>query len=133
MKFKSKTDNNNDLAADTVTINNFFAHWIRKLNIVRYGDERAILPTANTVDVYWCSDESLKHMPKEDLTTTENNLLYCKEKVILADGRDRRANSVANAVDARKRADANLTKRIEKFQDQLKDETYLQDSLKISV
>ena len=61
-------------------------------------------------------------MPKEDLTTTENNLLYCKEKVILADGRDRRANSVANAVDARKRADANLTKRIEKFQDHLKDE-----------
>ena len=52
MKFKSKTDNNNDLAADTVTINNFFAHWIRKLNIVRYGDETAILPTANTVDVY---------------------------------------------------------------------------------
>ena len=72
-------------------------------------------------------------MPKEDLTTTENNLLYCKEKVILADGRDRRANSVANAVDARKRADANLTKRIDKFQDQLKDETCLQDSLKISV
>ena len=133
MKFKSKTDNNNDLAADTVTINNFFAQRIRKLNIVRYGDETAILPTANTVDVYWCSDESLKHMPKEDLTTTENNLLYCKGKVILADGRDRRANSVANAVDARKRADANLTKRIEKFQDQLKDETCLQDSLKISV
>ena len=69
-------------------------------------------------------------MPKEELTTTENNLLYCKEKVILIDGRDRRANSVANAVDARKRADANLTKRIEKFQDQLKDERVYRIPLK---
>ena len=61
-------------------------------------------------------------MPKKDLTTMENKLLYCKEKVILADGRDWRANNVANATDAPKRTDANLTKRIEKFQDQLKNE-----------
>ena len=61
-------------------------------------------------------------MPKKDLTTMENSLLYCKEKVILADGRDRRANNVVNAIDAPKRTDANLTKRIEKFQDQLKNE-----------
>ena len=30
----------------------------------------------------------------------ENNLLYCKEKVILADGRGRQANNFANAADA---------------------------------
>ena len=45
LKFKSKADNNDDLAAGTVTVNNFFAHWIRELNIVIYGDERPILPT----------------------------------------------------------------------------------------
>ena len=61
-------------------------------------------------------------MPKEDLTAMEKNFLYFKEKVILADGRDRRVNNVANTVDAPKITDANLTKRIEKFQDQLKNE-----------
>ena len=53
-------------------------------------------------------------MPKEDLTTMKNNLLYCKEKVILVDERDRQSNNVANAVDAPKRTDGNLIKRIEK-------------------
>ena len=38
-------------------------------------------------------------------------LIYCKEKVILIKRRNRQANNVANAV-----------KRIEKFQDQLKNE-----------
>ena len=49
-------------------------------------------------------------MPKEDFTTMKNNLLYCKEKVILADEQDRGLNNVANAVDAPKRTDGNLTK-----------------------
>ena len=74
------------------------------------------------VDVYGYSDELLKHMPKEYLTTMENNFLYCKEKGILTDWRDRRANNVANTFDAPKRTDANLTEGIKKFQDQLKNE-----------
>ena len=61
-------------------------------------------------------------MPKEDFTTMKNNLLYFKEKVILADERDMGLNNVANAVDAPKRTDGNLTKRMEKFQDQLENE-----------
>ena len=77
MKFKSKANNNNDLVAGTVTVNNFFAHWIREINIVRYGDEKPIFLTTNMVDVYRYLDELLKHMPKEDLTAIENNLLYC--------------------------------------------------------
>ena len=124
LKFKSKA-NINDLAAGTVTLNNEFAYWIRELNTVGYGDERPILPTTNMVDVYGYSDELLKHMPKEDLTTMKNNLLYCKEKVILTDWRYRRANNVTNTVNAPKKTDANLTKGIEKFQDQLKKWRYL--------
>ena len=112
LKFKSKANNNKDLVAGTVTVKNFSVHWIRELNIVRYGDERPILPTTNMVDVYRYLDELLKRVPKENLTAMENNLLYCKEKVILTKRRDRQANNVANAV-----------KRIEKFQDQLKNES----------
>ena len=75
-------------------------------------------------------DKLLKHIPKEELTTIENNLLYCKEKVISADGRDSRENNVANTADAPKRTDANLIKRIEKFQDQLKNERIYRIPLK---
>ena len=64
------------------------------------------------VDVYRYLDELLKRVPKENLTAMENNLLYCKEKVILTKRRDSQANNVANAV-----------KRIEKFQDQIKNES----------
>ena len=85
--------------------NNSLAHCIRELNIVRYRDERPILPTTNTVDVYTYSDEALKHMPDKELVTIENNLLHCKEQVILAAGQDRRANNVANAADAPRRTD----------------------------
>ena len=111
LKFKSKANNNKDLAAGTVTVKNFSVHWIRELNIVRYGDERPILPTTNMVDVYRYSDELLKRMPKENLTAMVKTLLYCTEKDILTKRRDRQANNVANAV-----------KRIEKFQDQLKND-----------
>ena len=110
--------------------NNSLAHCIRELNIVRCGDERPILPTTNTVDVYKYSDESLKHMPDKELATIENNLLHCEEKVILAAGQDRRANNIANAADAPKRTDPNLTKRIQKFQDQLKNERVYRVSFK---
>ena len=58
-------------------------------------------------------------MPDKELVTKDNNLLYCKEKFILAVGHYRRAN-VTNAADAPERTDPNFTKRIQKFQDQLK-------------
>lgn len=63
------------------------------------------------VDVYRYSDELLKRMPKENLTAMVKTLLYCTEKDILIKRREPKANNVANAV-----------KRIEKFQDQLKNE-----------
>ena len=64
------------------------------------------------VDVYRYSDELLKRMPKENLTAMVKTLLYCTEKDILIKRREPKANNVANAV-----------KRIEKFQDQLKNES----------
>ena len=64
------------------------------------------------VDVYRYSDELLKRMPKENLTAMVKTLLYSTEKDILIKRREPKANNVANAV-----------KRIEKFQDQLKNES----------
>ena len=62
LKLKSKANNDDDFAARTITVNIFFAHWIKEINLVRYGDDVPVLPTTNTVDVYRYSDELLKHM-----------------------------------------------------------------------
>ena len=65
MKIKLATNNNNDIAAGVKPVNNFFSHWIKETDIKRYGNNIPILPLTNTVEIYKCSDEMLKHMPKD--------------------------------------------------------------------
>ena len=67
LKFKSAADNGNDIAAGLITVNNFFVHWIKEINIKRYNDDMPILPLTNTVDIFQYSDEILKHMLKDAL------------------------------------------------------------------
>lgn len=43
----------------------------------------------------------------------QQKTIYCKEKVILPAGQDRRVNNVANGADPPKRTDPNLTKKYE--------------------
>ena len=63
MKIKSAAGNNNDRAAGKITVNIFFAHLIKEVDIKRYGNDIPILPLTNTVDIYRYSDEMLKHIP----------------------------------------------------------------------
>ena len=56
LKFKSAANNGNNLAANTVTVNYFFAHWIKEIDIKRYGDDITILHITNMVDIYRYSD-----------------------------------------------------------------------------
>ena len=44
LRIKMRTNNANDILATEITINNFFAHWIKETNIKRYGDNLPILP-----------------------------------------------------------------------------------------
>ena len=41
---------------DTITVNNFFGHWITDIDIRHYPDDTRILPTNNNVDVSQYSD-----------------------------------------------------------------------------
>ena len=81
IKIKSAADNDNDILAGVILVNNFFAHWIKEINIKRYGDDMPILLLTNTVDIYRCSDEMLKHMPNDALKTVKNHVFFSKEKV----------------------------------------------------
>ena len=82
-----------------------------------------ILPLNNTVDIYRYSEELLKHMPKDALKTIQNDLIYSKDKVVIyGDNNDRRAYYTTTNATAGNRADKNLTDRIAKFQNQIKNE-----------
>ena len=56
LKIKLAADEDNNVTAGTILVNNFFSHWIKKfsleIDIKRYGDDMYILPLTNTVDIY---------------------------------------------------------------------------------
>ena len=102
-------------------VNNFFAHWIKEVDIKLYPDDIRILPINNTVDIYRYSEKMLKHSPAKSLDTLKETLLYDKTKVILPGGRGRRSNTSNTSGD---RTDANLGSRITKFRTLLPQKLY---------
>ena len=124
LKIKAKSNTANNIAATATVVNNFFAHWIKEIDIKRLGDDTPILPTSNTVDIYKYSDAILKHIPTDALKVIKNDLLYSKKKVKLPDGEDRRKKHTASGGDATERTDDNLDERIKNFNTQLKNTYY---------
>ena len=124
LKIKKKSNNSNNIATTAITVNNFFAHWIKEIDIKRLGDDTPILPTTNTVEIYKYSDAILKHIPKDALGVVENDLLYSKKKVKLPDGEARRKKHTPQNGDADERTDDNLDERIKKFSSQLQNTYY---------
>ena len=120
LKIKNKTNVANNILTTEVTVNNFFAHWIKEIDIKRLGDDIPILPMTNTINIYKYSDAMLKHLPKKALKVIENNLLYSKKKVKLPDDEDRRDEQTAAGEGANNRTGDNIDERIQKFQNQLK-------------
>ena len=129
LKIKKSSDNDDNLDATLITVNNFFAHWIKEIDIRKLGDDTPILPTTNTVEIYKYSDALLKHMPKNSLKVIEKTLLYSKKKVELPTGEDRRKVHTAQGA-VNERTDENLTQRITKFAAQLQNTYYYRTPLK---
>ena len=117
-----------NIDATLVTVNNFFAHWLKEIDIKRYPDDVRILPTNNTVSISDYSGKILKHMPAKALDTIKETLLYDKTKVVLTGNRDRRSNNSATAGD---RTNTNLGSRIMEFHDLLSQKKLLQNPSKI--
>ena len=83
IQIKKAADASADIDATLITVNNFFAHWLKEFDIKRYPDDIHILPTNNTVDIYRYSEKMLKHLPVKALDTIKETLLYDKTKVII--------------------------------------------------
>ena len=62
-----------------ITVNNFFAHWIKEIESEQHGDDLQILPTGNSADIYRYSDAMLKHMPKDVQKTFETLFSIAKK------------------------------------------------------
>ena len=124
LKIKKKSNNSTNIDSTAITVNNFFAHWIKEIDIKRLGDDTPILPTTNTVEIYRYSDAILKHIPKDALGVVEKDLLYSKKKVKLPDGEARRKKHTPQNWDVTERTDDNLDERIKKFSTQLKTTYY---------
>ena len=81
MKIKKSTNNATNLDAALMTVNNFFAHWIKEIDVKWYGNKIPISPLINTGDIYKYSDAMLKFEEDDALKTYHNHLLYSQKKL----------------------------------------------------
>ena len=106
------------------------AHWIKEIDIKRYGDDIPVLLLTNTVEVYKYSDAMLKHMLDDALDVIQYDLLYSNKRVQIRGNRDRRQHRTAAGVNANVRTDDNIEDRIAKFQNQIQTTKYYRIPLK---
>ena len=118
-----------------ITVNNFFAHWVKEISITRYGSNKELPPTFSPWEVYQYSDQMLKHLPSDALKTLQKTLLFSKKPVHFAkkeyDRRNYNSQGLTltglNAADATAKIldhtrNLNIDERISLFQNQLKNE-----------
>ena len=109
-----------------ITVNNFFARWIKEISITKYGTNKELTPTTTPQEIYQYSDAVLKHLPAKSLKVIENDLLCSKEKVVIPYNLDRRFHGMVKDANNRvihnvTRSDGNFRDREAKFRNQLKD------------
>ena len=83
IKIKKKSNNSSDIDNDLITVNNFFAHWVKEISITKHGSDKELPPTFTPWEIYQYSDAMLKHLPKESLKTIQKHLLYSKDPVFM--------------------------------------------------
>ena len=95
LKFTKKSDKTAALDKTVTTVNNFFGHWFKDIEILRYPDDKQILPTNNTVSVSNYSNAQLKYLPSKALKPLEKTLLYTNIPIYYFNGEDRRSIAAA--------------------------------------
>ena len=135
IKIKKKSNNSSDIDDDLITVNNFFAHWVKEISITKYGSDRELPPTFSPWGIYQYSDQMLKHLRKDSLKAIQKNFLYSKKPVYYGNTAYERRNfnskditttglTAAQKTGKKKQhaKDFNIDERIDLFHDQLADE-----------
>ena len=76
--FKKSSNTAANLDADIYLVNNFFAHWVKEIDIQKCGTNKSLIATTAPQEIYQCSDAILKNLPKNALKMIQNELLYSK-------------------------------------------------------
>ena len=63
-----------------IPVNNFFAHWIKEIDITKYRTNKLLIPTTTSKEIYRYSDKMLKHLPKNALKMIEKTSCTVKNK-----------------------------------------------------
>ena len=98
IKIKKQSNNSSDIDSDLITVNNFFAHWVKEISITKYGSDKELPPTFSPWEVYQYSDQILRHMPSKALKTIQKTHLFSRKPVYFADVSYERRNHNASGV-----------------------------------
>ena len=82
MKIKKARNNDAEIDTDFIKINNCFAHLIKEISITCYGNDKQIMPTFSTYEIYHYSDAMLKHLPEKSLKKLQKIMLYSNKPVV---------------------------------------------------
>ena len=90
MKIKKQSNEASDKDTDLITVNNFFAHLIKEIGITRYRNDKQLIPTFSSSEIYQYCDCILKHLLKNSLKNRKNSKkpIYFNKTLI-----DRRINN----------------------------------------
>ena len=78
-----------------IPLNHFFAHWIKKTDIMKYGTNKSLIRPTTPKEINRYSDEMLKYLPKNALKMIQNDLLYSKKWVTIENNLDRRYSNIS--------------------------------------
>ena len=67
IRFRRLSNPDQVLPGTLILVNNFFANWIKEIDIMKYGVNKLLIPTTTPKEIYRYSDEMLKHLPKNAL------------------------------------------------------------------
>ena len=52
IKIKKKSNNDADINRYLITVNNFFAHWVKEISITKYGSDKELPSTFSPWEIY---------------------------------------------------------------------------------
>ena len=75
-KILKKSNRDSDIDSHMITVNNFFAHWVKEVSVTKYGSDKELTPTFSPWEVYQYSDSMDKHLSSDALKAIQKTLLY---------------------------------------------------------
>ena len=116
MKRKKSTNNASDIDSDLITVNNFFACFVKEINVTKYGSDKELTPTFSPKEIVYSKEPVYFNM-----TTIDRRIHDGSDFTITGLSNTQIATAKANTA-----KDLNLVDTISKFQNQLKDSMFIE-------